>query len=76
MGDKKKKPTISADDVQVRDTPRRAFMRNAGLMMGTVGVAPMLSGCCDFDTTDADTTRIDSDPYDPARYADPAGDAC
>jgi hypothetical protein len=73
-----KKPlsSISASEIAARDVPRRTFFRDAGVLMGTVGVAPVLTGCCDFDTTDADVTRIDSDPYDPATYADPPGDSC
>ncbi len=69
--------TIREDEINAKDTGRRTFLRNFGLL-ATVGLAPQLAGCGkSSDPVDADTgdpIRSDNDPTDPIRADADGGD--
>jgi hypothetical protein len=73
------KRTISPEDIQARDVPRRGFFKGLGTMAGAFVVAGSLAGCETSDSCDSDTgdpVRADADPTDPVRSDSDTGDSC
>lgn len=81
MGDgKERADTVSADDIKVREVPRRQFLRGIGLLVPASALA--LGGCIitvsdvkERADSDVNVTTTDVDPFDPpnrvVRPADP-----
>jgi hypothetical protein len=70
--------TISEEEITSGDVPRRAFLRGAGVLLGSAllgtTAACELSDSCDRDV--GDPVRYDYDPHDPVRADSDYGDRC